>query len=290
MSRVLTDALTKLVSAANGCFASSQLTPSQRTALDNLAQQTGCLRRSPQGRGSVYHVVNEAQLRLHLKALQPITPQNIDYTLPKRSINLALYRQSKSQAHGHEVNYLLLKAINGAMVNWHHDTKTLPLSEITKIAGCASLMIEKADLWTSNHPLWLVENQEVFDDLSWLPASATGTIIYYAGNVTNLMIDWLASKQRCSELILFADYDGVGLSNFLRLYERVGQHCQFWLMPDWQQKLQQMGDNDIWIKNRSLFEATVTKLESLAMPVNLQLLINTMRQQGLALEQEAVFF
>ncbi|MCP5175908.1 MAG: hypothetical protein H6996_12515 [Moraxellaceae bacterium] len=287
MSRALIDALNKLV-AAQGSLASSQLSTAQRLALNEFAQQTGIVAQRPQGRGSLYMVVNQVQLAQYLSILQPIEPEQT-HTLPKRTANLALYRNSKSQAHQHHYYYALIKAMTGQEVIWQHQQKTLPLTQLTHLAGCASLMIHSQDDWHSTQPLWLVENQALFDDLSWLPAEATGTVLYYAGHIHGVLLDWLAKQPRCSELILFADYDGVGLSNYVRLCERLQQQVQFWLMPNWQQKLQYMGNRELWLNNRPLFDSSVAKLNHLEAAKAVMPLIEAMRYSALALEQEAVF-
>ena len=82
MSRVLTDALTKLV-AANGKLASTQLTPAQREALASLARLTGSVSQSPQGRGSVYQIIDWPRVELELKSLRPISTEN----LPNNCLN-----------------------------------------------------------------------------------------------------------------------------------------------------------------------------------------------------------
>ncbi|MCB1657014.1 MAG: hypothetical protein KDI39_02185 [Pseudomonadales bacterium] len=287
MSRALIDALNKLV-AAQGSLASSQLSVAQRLALNEFAQQTGIVAQRPQGRGSLYVLINQVQLAQYLSILQPIQPEQI-HTLPQRTANLALYRNSKSQAHQHDWHYVLIKAMTGQEVIWQHQQKTLPLTQLTHLAGCASLMIHSQDDWHSKQPLWLVENQALFDDLSWLPAEATGTVLYYAGHIHGVLLDWLAKQPRCSELILFADYDGVGLSNYVRLCERLQQQVQFWLMPNWQQKLQYMGNRELWLNNRPLFDSSVAKLNHLEAAKAVMPLIEAMRYSALALEQEAVF-
>ena len=289
MSRALTDALTKLV-AANGKLASTQLTPAQRDALASLARQTGCVSQSPQGRGSVYQVMDWSRVELELKSLRPISTENLPNNLPKRSTNLALYRDSKSQAHGHDVYYLLMKAIGSSVFWQHEDGRCLDVAEMTRTAGVGSLMISALDNWSSQQALLLVETQALFDNLSWLPADATGTVVYYAGNIHGVLLDWLAHKPRCSELILFPDYDGVGLANYMRLFERVGQRVQFWLMPNWQQKLQQMGSRELWIKNRPLFDSSLEKLRCLGVDGDIWQLVDCMRSAAMALEQETVFF
>ena len=88
---------------------------------------------------------------------------------------------------------------------------------------------------------------------------------------------------------MFADYDGVGLSNYVRLCERLQQQVQFWLMPNWPQKLQHMGNRELWLKNRPLFDSSVAKLNHLEAAKAVMPLIEAMRYSALALEQEAVF-
>ena len=89
---------------------------------------------------------------------------------------------------------------------------------------------------------------------------------------------------------MFPDYDGVGLANYVRLYERVGQRVQFWLMPNWQLKLQQIGSREIWIKNRPLFDSSLEKLRCLGVDGDIWQLVDCMRSAAMALEQETVFF
>lgn len=288
MSRPLIDALNKLL-AAEGVLANSQLSATQRRALNTFAQQSQSIVQQPQGRGSVYKIVNLSRVELELKTLQPIKADNLAMNLPKRSANLGLYRNSKSRAHQHDCYYVLMKAISSRVIWQKAEGYCLNVSEMTHLAGVASLKIEVTDSWSSLQNVWLVENQELFDNVSWLPPEATGTLIYYAGNIHQVLLAWLAHQQRCHKLILFPDYDGVGLSNYVRLYERVGQHAQFWFMPNWQQKLQVIGGRDLWIKNRPLFDASLIKLRQLGVVGEIWRLVELMQHSALALEQETVF-
>ncbi len=40
------------------------------------------------------------------------------------------------------------------------------------VLGAAALAIHAGSTWRSEHPLWLVENQALFDRLDWLPSSS----------------------------------------------------------------------------------------------------------------------
>jgi hypothetical protein len=50
-----------------------------------------------------------------------------------------------------------------------------------------------------------------------------------------------------------------------------------------------MGNRELWLKNRSLFDASVAKLTNLKAIKPIASLIEAMRHSALALEQEAVF-
>ncbi|SFU12551.1 hypothetical protein SAMN05216264_11340 [Pseudomonas marincola] len=43
--------------------------------------------------------------------------------------------------------------------------------------------MECGDDWHTAAPLWLIENQALFGDISWRPADASGTLRYYSGQL-----------------------------------------------------------------------------------------------------------
>ena len=61
-------------------------------------------------------------------------------------------------------------------------------------------------------------------------------------------------------------------------------------MSNWQQKLQQMGNRELWIKNRPLFDSSLEKLRCLGVDGDIWQLVDCMRSAAMALEQETVFF
>jgi hypothetical protein len=200
-----------------------------------------------------------------------------------------MYRNSKGSTAGHAHQYLLLKSIDQA-VRWHDGQgQVMDLPAITQLCGAAALAIQSTDGWSSASPLWLVENQALFDDLRWLPAGASGTICYYAGQLSGVVLDWLGTKPRASQIVMFPDYDGIGLQNFARLRERVGEGCSFWLIPDWQNLIQRYGNQKIWQDNLVNFQDAVARLMVLGMQDELVELCRSLQSSGLALEQETVF-
>lgn len=296
MSRALVAALAKLLDGKDQtqtitCSAST-FTHLQRQALENLGRQTGALRVKPEGRGNVYEVVNVALLLSHLRDLRPQHADEIDTSIPNRAVNIAASRNSKSQSHGHELHYLLVKSISNDVVwvnNQDAAEQIFDLSATTNIAGASVLAIREDDAWRSEQPLWLVENQALFDRLDWLPAGSQGTVAYYAGQLPGRLLSWLAYRSRTPEIILFPDYDGVGLLNYARLLERSSSPCSFWLMPEWQMLLQKYGNNLVWQNTLSDFQAAFPRLKAAGASADVIELCLTLSRQGLALEHESVW-
>ncbi|AKU11239.1 hypothetical protein AzCIB_1334 [Azoarcus sp. CIB] len=288
MSRALADALEKLLTQGDEAPA-SLFTPAQRAALDVLARGTGFLIARPQGRGVAYRIGNRAGLEAHLRTLRPETPATVPRDIPQRAANIATHRDSKAGLATHSFHYFLLKAVGNGVCWTHSDDRVLDLSAATKSAGAGVLAIQESDAWQSDCPLWLVENQAIFDDTSWLPQHTRASIGYYAGQIPSRLVTWLAQRSRVPEVILFADYDGIGLQNFVRLREQLTTSCSFWLMPNWHDLLRKYGSNRIWHNTHQEFVAATTRLAALRPPADLLELCAAMSREGLALEHEAVW-
>lgn len=288
MSQPLAAALAKLANSASGACSSSALTQAQRRALEQFSRETGCIRWRRSGRGWRYEISNRPVFERHLESLQPDSEASLDPALNARARNIATHRASKASAHQHGHYYLLLKACNQGCT-WDNDAGSrLELLESTRAYGLGALQVQPADGWHSGQPLWLVENQALFDDLSWMPPSIGGSVAYYAGNLSNTLLNWLAQRRRASEIILFPDYDGVGLDNYRRLKEAVGTQARFWLMPDWQRLLARYGNRTIWRQNLPSFESAREALATLAPDDPVYELIEALAHHGMMLEQEAV--
>lgn len=290
MSRVLQSALQRLLQAESSQLSLSQLTPAQRNALADFASRTGAVQQQRQGRGSVFRVLNRAVIEQHLSDFG--TDTEPDAGLPLRAQNIARRRSSKAGQHRHELTYLLAKGVNGA--RWvRQDGVVLDLDEHTRQYGAGVITLSEAgnDNWVTSGTLWLVENQALFDRLDWLPDLQPATILWYSGQLQNRMINWLATRPRAASVVIFPDYDGVGLQNYLRLKQALQQQLRFWLMPGWQQKLQSSGCNDLWQKSARQFAAAageIIKHQGFDEPAVLELL-QAMQSSGLALEHEAIW-
>lgn len=264
----------------------SQFTPAQRSALDRFSRQTGAVSCHRQGRGDVYFVGDQAVFAAHLAGLSPQLESAVAQQLPLRAQHIAYARNSKAREHPHSSHYLLLKAVDDS-VSWHEGERgtTLKLGPLTRDFGAASLCIEPDDAWHTGQALWLVENQALFDRTDWLPAGANcATLLYYGGQIDGRLLAWLGQRPRASRIVLFPDYDGVGLANFARLYAVLGDTCECWLMPDWELKLARYGNQQLWRDTLRHFTSAVDLL-----PAYLRELTTQMQRSGLALEQEAVW-
>jgi hypothetical protein len=263
----------------------SQFTPAQRSALDRFARQTGAVNCLRQGRGDVYSVCNQAVFEAHVTQLSPQVEPSIADQLPLRAQHVAHARDSKARRHQHGMYYPLLKAVGDA-VSWHEVERgaELALSAATRDFGAASLSIQADDGWHTEQTLWLVENQALFDRTDWLPEGTHATLLYYGGQLDGRLLSWLGHRPRASQVILFADYDGVGLSNFARLREALGEACKFWLMPQWESKLARYGSVQLWRDTLRHFTAALAQL-----PPSVRELTEQMQRLGMALEQEAVW-
>ncbi|MEX1056399.1 MAG: hypothetical protein WED11_01605, partial [Natronospirillum sp.] len=261
-----------------------------KKALDNFARTAKCIASKPSGRGVVYEVTSADLFYLQFRRLSPQDTAELDDTLPVRAANIATARNSKSAGHRHAVQYVLLKAANGP-VSWRNgNNETLDLSAATQAQGISALAIEADNTWRTDSALWLVENQALFDRTDWLPRDHPATVIWYSGNLTSVMLDWLSEIRRASQIWHFPDYDGIGLMNFCRLRERLGEQADFWLFPQWQALLKRYGNNAIWQSNLSEFNAASMRLKQ-CLPADhpLHELTARMSELGMGLEQEAVW-
>ena len=281
--QTLRAALLKL--RGKGSVPASQFTPAQRNALDRFARQTGAVSCQRQGRGDLYCICDPAVFETHVVELSPQVEPSVAEQLPLRAQHVAHARNSKARQHQHDSYYPLLKAVGDA-VSWfegEHGAE-LALSAFTRNLGAATLRIQPDDAWHTDQALWLVENQALFDRTDWLPAGTHATLLYYGGQLDGRLLSWLGQRPRASRIILFPDYDGVGLANFARLYEVLGDACECWLMPQWESKLARYGSNRLWRDTLRYFIGAVDHL-----PDYMRDLIEQMQRSGLALEQEAVW-
>lgn len=287
MNRSLREALIKLEKSDGECLG-SRFTPTQRQVLDDFLQRTACITKKRQRNGIVYQINNSIVFTQHLRDFRP-GPESVDQTLPVRAKNLALTRSTKGRKNTHEASYRLLKA-TAPGVTWSCDGEYLDLWHLSSAAGALAIDISQAGTsLASDNPLWLVENQALLDDTSWVPEDLHGSVLFYQGQVSDRLIAWLRAKIRSNRILFFPDYDGVGLQNYARLRHALGENVELWLMPDWKLKLERYGDPEVWRNNLKYVASAEEGLDRDRESEGVLELLAALKLSGKALEQEAVF-
>jgi len=291
-TNALLAALTKLtkLSTSEGLVAARSLfTQNQRRELDLFSRSTGAIESRKAGNGSCYAIKHPSVISLKVSELSPVVSGDIRPDAPKRARNIAMRRNSKVGEHGHGCYYLLMRARAGGI--WRNKAgQVMDLSAMTDTQGAGVLRLEDGldPGWSTDGTLWLVENQEVFDRLDWLE-DKNASVGFYKGMLPNQLLSWLEAAPRAAKIVLFADYDGVGLMNFSRILNAVGSDVEFWLMPEWLAKLRKFGNNDVWVNTLPHFTAAKAELKKHRnLPAEFWSLVNEMDKQGLALEHEIV--
>lgn len=289
MSQALVKALTRLIEVYPDPIAGSTLTPSQKKQLAEFSRKTQSVQVTPKGRGVVYRVLDMDVIQVTLDQLVP--NQDLPSSVPQRAVNIASTRSSKQGRVGHDVTYVLAKAVSNPL--WEvSGVLTDHLSAATEKFGVFSLEVggERNRDLNTHHSIWLVENQALFDRLDWLPNNEPTTVIWYRGQLHNKLIDWLSVPERSPVIYFFPDYDGVGLNNYRRLKDKLDERAEFWMMPKWKELLVRYGQNQLWVDTRREFESFERNIGSL-LEDSLQLLelVNEMKKQGFALEQESIW-
>lgn len=258
-----------------------------RSDLESWGERTGALRRVGKGRGAVLQVASQAILQ---NALSQVRPLETVPDGPARSMNLARFRDTKTGTSGLESRYVLAKAVGKGTVARRANGTLLELGTWSAALGCLALELgETPEPWFCGAPLVLVENQAVFDRLGWLGPSWEGLVVYYQGNLSRRLVDWLESSQFLS-VTLFPDFDGVGLRNFAFLKESVPQALWHW-PAGWEAALETFGNSGLWAKGdqRKTFEAQWDAWQKNGWPdPTLRDLMERMRRGGVMLEQEWV--
>jgi hypothetical protein len=286
---VLSDALRRLL-ANDHPLTGSAFTPIQRKQLELFARDTRLLEIRKLGAAIIFRLVDRHSVHNYILKQHPLEAGAVDL-LPGRSQNIGTNCDSKKGRSGHGCYYLLMKAFD-ADVLWQDGENLMQPAELTERLGVAALRVIADQSWQCNRPLLLVENQALFDRCDWLPEGFNGCLVYYGGQLSEVLLNWFSEQKRTATLTLFPDYDGVGLANYARLAESLHSDTvlQFYWMANWQIKLVTYGSRVVWSKTRVQFESAMHKLEALnALDDNFIHLGELAPSFGKALEQEAIW-
>ncbi|WP_375264244.1 hypothetical protein [Palleronia sp.] len=259
-----------------GEIPASSLGVKQRRALDRFISETGGAVLERRGGGAVYRAKSASVISTHLARYR----DDPELAAGQRAANLASNGSTKTGATGLGRCYPILRAVGGA--SWWNGTRRLSLTPDGE-GAVGAMPIDAATTWTSKEPLWLVENQAMLEDLSWLPTDEPCSVMWYSGRLHGLVLGWLSRSQVAPRLFHFPDYDGVGLAEHARL-QAAGVKCLgFHLAPGWTELLAKRGSRELWEITRR-FAPPADTLSGAAAVVH-----EALAQSGKALEQEAAF-
>lgn len=288
--RALTDAIQRLLESPEP-LKQSDFSGQQRKALEIFSADTRLIEIIKEGRSTLYRVRTRSALQSYFQQLHPLNEADLPAGLPNRSRNIGINRNSKKGHSSHQRHYLLMKALADGVV-WQDGQATLAVSNLTQQFGVAGLQVDLVQTWRCNRSLLLVENQALFDRCDWLHPGFDGCMIYYAGQIPDLLLHWFSLLPRSHHVQLFPDYDGVGLNNYVRLAQAMHPDAAlaFYWMPNWQEKLVRFGDTEIWANTRTQFENAFDKLGACGLlDAQFKELAQLSQYHGKALEQESVW-
>ncbi len=171
-----------------------------------------------------------------------------------RARAIAFRRSSKSGAHGVARGILHLRAPGASHLDIVIDGADLPVGALTGRHGLAAALIGDASRLQAGTRLALIENLELFLQAETvLPACPL--LLHSAGAISDRLIGCLARSSFPIPLLHLPDYDPVGLRDYLRLRQMLGDRVSLFVPADLEERFHQFGDPDLLLKkprNRSL--------------------------------------
>jgi len=244
---------------------------------------SGALEQRRAGAGSRVVVVDAAAIA---GMLAHYTPDSAEAVAPLsgRAQAVRMFRNS------HRVNAdtpltLLLRA-PGAGAILTKPQLELDISAQTRAYGVAALATVASDQWYCPAALALVENEEAFYFAERLPQVAANTVfIYYSGHISDKLAQWLSAQPRTPQLLVYPDYDPVGLHNYERMRRLLADitPVQLVLPADFEALLARYGRPELLREQRQYLPTLQQSPEPLVHSV-----IELLQRHGCGLEQEAL--
>lgn len=191
------------------------------------------------GAGAKYIVVDEAAIR----NLLDTTGYHGDLSkLTPKAKAVALH----SDAHKGRDKAMLLILSAAGHARWTEGDNILNVSDHVSRFGIASMLVRPGDQWHTGQPVGLVENldpvvhaQQYFDKVGF-----QGSLIFYSGWLSKAFLDWLTEIKRAPSYVLFADYDIVGIKNYLLAKKRVGNSLSMYIPNNINELLMRFGNTE----------------------------------------------
>lgn len=204
-------------------------------------------------------------------------------SLDKRTLSLTRYRDSKMLG-GLDFEIVQFKLLGNTQLRiGSHEARASALP-----GGLGSFVLH--DNRISEYPsptfsgrLATVENPTVFLSLPWRTLGVDLVVLTH-GRMSRRMISWLSSvDMQCATITHFGDYDPVGLSEFLRLHEHIGERAAFFIPPNVDELFKRFSKRELLTRSSRL----LPRLEQSVHP-EVRRLLSLMRSNSGGLEHESL--
>lgn len=143
--------------------------------------------------------------------------------LASRIQGVARFRDSKAlKSDSPEI--VTVRGLQNGML--HCNNEPIDIATCTRTHGVFAFALHEDAYHIRGH-VALVENPAMFIGYERLNARAD-MAIYACGRVSDRLVDWLTACADGLHLVHLGDYDPVGLSEYLRLRKRLGNHVSFY--------------------------------------------------------------
>ncbi len=276
-----TDALAKRLRDLldEGSVPASSLSKRARRRLAGLFD-AGILAEEPAGAGRRVVVRSRVGLENWIDGVYPHGLDGRDDTDGSRASGVANLRDSK---RGGPVGAALIHLRGFGEARLRCDDESLPVAELTRRYGAASLLVDEQCQWQLDGRICTVENLEMFLRVEDV-VDGVEVAIFTHGRFSQQVIDWLAKRSSPRATIIHAgDYDPVGLAEYLRLKDGLGERVELFVPPDLDERLHRYGNTELLRKSRRLLSELRRSEDA-----QVRRVVELMDEHGRALEQEAL--
>lgn len=238
----------------------------------------GALSQARSGGGLIIEVKNPETLADFYRKRYPSDGK--DVTGPPRTRAVGMRRNAKRVGRTN-MEPVLVRAINQVLCS--RNGTPVNLLEVTRQTGSACLILEQGRFWTMHATIAIVENLECFLHFERMGVAAD-LAVYAAGRLSELALQWLSSPELAAcQFIHCGDYDPVGLDEFLRLKNIVGDRARLHIPSNLRDLVTTYGRPELLRDS----EAILKRLRGVS-DQNVQKVVQVLDEIGCGLEQEAL--
>ncbi len=188
----------------------------------------------------------------------------------------------QGDAHKGRDEAMLLMLSSAGHAEWSNGENTIDIASHVAQFGISSMVVRPGDQWHTKQPVGLVENLDpvIYATQYFEKVGFQGSLIYYSGWLSEKFLDWLTEIKRAPSYVIFPDYDIVGITNYLRAQNRVGNSLSIYIPDNIDELLQRFGKKLVSKASRAPIELSG---DSEAIQ-----LYHTLLETGRVLDQESL--